>query len=78
MVWLAAAGCSGDPDEVGGKMVDTHLTEAEDTPQPWTAEDLTLTAMVLQRDGNFLSYPGRIEADGSFRVPGVPDGLFYL
>src|SRR5688572_18483799 len=79
VILLAAVGCGeGAPGEVGGTMVDTHVTEGPDLSDPWTTEELALTALVPQADGSFFSHPGLVAEDGSFRVPGVPPGVFYL
>lgn len=68
----AGARTSGD---VLGTMIDTYVTEVGDVAKPVVA---ALTALSPTAGGGFTSVAGKVAADGTFRIPGVPDGPFYL
>jgi hypothetical protein len=63
--------------EVSGVYRTTFITEHGDIPGPPPPSSLQIAALVPDGEG-FITYPGELAADGTFHVPGVPDGLFYL
>lgn len=79
-------GCGGETDtsptggspDVVGTHVDTYLTEGGRTERPNDADPLTISALVPEAGGGFTTFPGKLAADGTFTIPGVPTGEFYL
>src|SRR4051812_16963748 len=67
------------PSDVLGHTIDRHYTESGVTMVP---VDLTKTAFAAlvpgAQPGAFTSIAGTGKADGSFTVPLVPPGAFYL
>src|SRR5437870_2233263 len=78
------AGDGGRPDggpglaEVSGTAIDTYVTEAGDVQQPRDLSGIDLAAFILRSDGTFTRIAGSGTAAGSFRIPGVPAGTYYL
>lgn len=86
LISIALAGCGdglstsssgGDLRDVEGTFVDTHLTEAGESTHPIDPSTVTLSALVADAKG-FTSHAGTLGADGTFTVPGVPEGEYYL
>lgn len=65
---------------VTGRRVRTHVADAGETSD--THVDLsaaTIEALVPSADGTgYVTYPGSGNSDGTFTIPAVPEGVFYL
>jgi hypothetical protein len=73
----ASGGSGGGASAVTGTLRDTYLTdtgEIKDVPRA----SATVEAIVPQADGSFATFAGTYNADGSFVIPDVPEGEFYL
>jgi hypothetical protein len=70
-----STGTGGPASDVTGTIVDTYITETGDVTQVNTA--VTLVALAPAGSG-FTMIPGTVAADGSFTIPDVPAGTFYL
>lgn len=66
-----------DLRDVGGTFLDTHLTEAGESTHPIDPSTVTLSALVAGKEG-FTSHAGTLGEDGTFTLPGVPEGEYYL
>lgn len=82
----ALAGCGDGPSasssggalrDLRGTFIDTHLTEAGESQHPIDPSTVTLSALTADSAG-FTSYPGTLGSDGTFIIPGVPGGEYYL
>ncbi len=65
---------------VSGTWVDTNLTPSGpvSTPFDFTKVSLPLSALVPQPDGSFQTVPGTGKSDGSFSIPNIPGGYYWL
>ncbi|UQA63124.1 hypothetical protein [Polyangium aurulentum] len=84
---LAVAACSGEPSErpppkpasdVTGTLVDTHVTETGDVLSVPDASLFDIVALVPDGSGGWAEILGELSEDGSFRIPAVPEGAYYL
>lgn len=74
---LSSSSSGGDLRDVSGTFVDTHLTEAGESQHPIDPSTVTLSALAAGGAG-FTSYPGTLGNDGTFTIPGVPGGEYFL
>jgi hypothetical protein len=63
---------------VCGTAIDYYLTETGSTPRPRDLSSARIEALVLDSAGNFTTHVGVGHADGSYVVPNVPAGTYYL
>lgn len=70
------AGGAGGSSAVGGHIIDRYVSGAQEVPVPFTTA--TIAALVPQADGTFATFPGTIASDGTYTIPGVPAGTYYL
>lgn len=81
---LAGCACPPSPPDAGftglrGDFIQRSLLANGGVAlQPERLSGRTLTAYVEQADGTFQSYPGAGADDGTFTVPGLPEGPFTL
>jgi hypothetical protein len=75
-----ALGCdsAAGPSDLTGTIVDTHLTERGEEPWPFGPDDVELAAVVPEADGTWTTIAGMVDRMGTFRVPQVPGGDYYL
>jgi hypothetical protein len=74
---LVTAGCSNGPGDVKGTFVDSYWLDSGtkvDVVPPGAA----IRALVLDASGAYKEYRGTVAPDGSFTIPGVPSGTFFL
>ncbi len=75
---LSSSSSTGDDlRDVGGTFIDTHLTEAGESQHPIDPSTVTLSALAADGEG-FSSHAGTLGEDGTFTIPGVPAGEYYL
>lgn len=80
---LCASGACVGPRTVRGAFLERVFPvdgAAEPPPSPWPQPPDTSVA-ALVRDGSaagYATYPGTVNADGSFAIPGVPPGRYLL
>lgn len=66
-----------DPAPVTGTAIDIYVTSQEErVPRDLTGA--SMEAWVLTADGGFTAYPAMRARDGTFEIPGVPEGPYYL
>ena len=84
---LAVAACSGEqaerpatkpPSDVTGTFVDTRITETGEALSVPDTAALDIIALVPDGSGGFSEIIGELSEDGSFRIPAVPEGTYYL
>jgi hypothetical protein len=63
---------------VMGSALDTFATAAGDVKVPRDLSAAMISALVSKGDGTFTTFPGSGTAMGTFEIPGVPDGPYYL
>src|SRR4051812_33313683 len=68
----------GNPDDVAGTNIDIYITAKGDVRVPQGPTDYQLSALVPKPDGSFTTIAGLVSADGTFRIPVVPQGTYYL
>jgi hypothetical protein len=61
-----------------GTMIDVSITEKGESSAPLNRAGVSLAALVPQPGGGFLTITGNLNPDGSFEIPGVPEGPYYL
>lgn len=66
------------PPQVSGSAVDVYVLESGEVRVPRDLSGVTIAALVPDGQGGYESRPGAGLADGTFRVPDVPDGPYYL
>jgi hypothetical protein len=66
------------PSEVTGTAMDTYVTEAGTEQRPRDLSGADIAAFVLTGPGTFERIGGKGGADGTFRIPAVPAGTYYL
>ena len=71
-------GVGTDTRTVSGVSVTTWVTENGIDNIPDDLSVRTISARVVGADGTFTDYPGTGRADGTFSIPNVPNGTFYL
>lgn len=80
---VALLGCgSDDPAEVPfngvkGTYLNTYMAGASETTAP-PSEAVTVAALIPQPGGGYKTIDGSFHADGSFEIPGVPQGNYLL
>jgi hypothetical protein len=74
----STGGAGGAPAGVRGSLVDTHLTDTGAVQHAPDPASLTVAALVPSAGGGFDTFPGTLQADGAFSIPGVPQGAYYL
>ncbi len=75
---LSSSSSAGDDlRDVGGTFIDTHLTEAGESQHAIDPSTVTLSALAADGAG-FSSHAGALGEDGTFTIPGVPAGEYYL
>jgi hypothetical protein len=78
-VVLSGFGCSGSaPEEVTGTGINTYITDSGPVSSPFDLSTVNIAALVLNGQGGFTSYPGQGTTTGTFQVPNVPAGTYYL
>ncbi len=86
LLGLAVAACSGEPGErpttqpadVTGTLVDTRVLDSGDVLSVPETTALDILALVPDGNGGFSEILGEIAEDGTFRIPAVPEGTYYL
>jgi hypothetical protein len=68
------AGGSVEPPPITGTYLDTHITDTGDVPTPRDPAELQISARVRRPDGGWDTYPGTLDASGTFTISGVPLG----
>jgi hypothetical protein len=65
---------------ISGKRIDTHWTASGSTAVPfdWTSANQTISALIPQSGGSFQTLTGTGAADGTFTIPQVPGGYYWL
>jgi hypothetical protein len=71
-------GTPADGADVTGTIVDLSITESGETPVAVGPDRVSLAALLPQTGGGFSTIAGIVNADGSFRIPAVPEGPYYL
>jgi hypothetical protein len=66
------------PLAITGTYLDTHVTDTGDVVVGHDPASVAISAMVLRADGGWDTYPGTLDASGTFVIPGVPLGEAYL
>lgn len=75
---LAAAACSGGSSgDVTGTFVDTYWLDSGAKVDVVPA-GAAIRALVPDAPGAYKEYPGTVAASGSFVIPGVPKGTFFV
>jgi len=78
---LAAAACSSESpvviEEVSGTFVYSYWQD-DGTKVDVVPAGAAVRALVPDASGAYQEYPGTVAANGSFVVPGVPQGTFFL
>jgi hypothetical protein len=65
--------------DVTGTAIDTFISDVGRTDAPEDLSAQTIVALVpYGPPGCFTTFPGVGRADGTFTIPGVPSGLYYL
>src|SRR5262249_27814164 len=73
----STSGTGGHPsNDVIGTLSDTYVTESSDVSK--VPDMASVSALLPKSGGVFDTIPGTIKADGSFTIPNVPMGVFYL
>lgn len=79
-----AAG-SGGPDVTGtpssditGTLIDTHVTNTGDVQRVHDASTASVAVEVTGDDGNVTRIEGTVKDDGTFVIPNVPEGTYYI
>lgn len=65
------------PSDVTGSAVDIYVTDSGEVTRPLDLSGASLAALSLQ-GGAFVAIAGTGRADGSFTIPKVPAGTYYL
>jgi len=65
---------------INGSWIDTYWTPSGPMPWPldWTKVASGPAALVRQSDGSFQSFQGSGNSDGTFSIPNVPGGYYWL
>ena len=65
---------------ISGTWVDTYWTPSGPVPMPFdfTKAPVPPAALVPQPDGSFLTVDGTGESDGTFSIPNIPGGYYWL
>lgn len=63
---------------INGSYVNRHLTDTGEQTKPFDADRYRVSALVPNSAGGFTVLTGTTHADGTFSVPVVPQGLYYL
>lgn len=69
---------AGTLAEVSGRRARVYLTDTGEVQVPVDLSAAPPQALVLEDGGTFVTYPGEGRADGTFTVPNVPAGTYYL
>ena len=91
---LCAVGCSGNPSamtldggagpdastaqNVTGTSITTYVLDTSTTTKPSDLSQVTIAALVPISTGGFTTITGQGKADGTFSIPNVPMGTYYL
>jgi len=79
LVLVLAGACSGDGSRtVSGVGVLHYLTDQGEVAVPQDYSAATIEALVPDGAGGFTAIDGTGRADGTFAIPGVPSGPYYL
>jgi hypothetical protein len=70
-------GCGGGVD-VNGTIIDTYVWEGGEATVLRSSDDTAIAALVIDSDGDSEAFEGEVHEDGSFHIPGVPEGSYYL
>jgi hypothetical protein len=71
-------GGSSPGNAVTGSKVDLYLGERGEVKVPVGPDRLKVAALILQSGGGFTTVEGTVKTDGSFTIPNVPAGTYYL
>ena len=65
---------------INGSWIDTRWTSkgSSDIPLDWTKARFAPQALVPQPDGTFVAIVGSGNSDGTFTIPNVPGGYYWL
>jgi hypothetical protein len=69
---------TGNPTDVTGTLADTYLVKGGQVTRAPDPAKVDLAALVPEQDGSLRVIPAQVKADGSFTIPGVPQGTYYL
>jgi hypothetical protein len=63
---------------IRGSIIDTYWNAAGSTPAPYDLSLWDIAALVPQADGSLQQLLGTGKADGTFEIPNVPAGYYWL
>jgi hypothetical protein len=69
---------STGPGPVTGTAIDVYLTDSGELQTPYDPQGNRIAALVPSSTGTFTVLLGTLTADGSFTIPVVPAGPYYL
>src|SRR4051812_41108574 len=77
----ALTGCGSvetdDSADITGDIIDVYAPTTGITARPDT-DSWTAIAALVAKDGGYTTIPGTLSPDGTFRIPGVPQGPYFL
>lgn len=73
-----ALGCGSGGSAVSGTLLDTYAWEGGEATVPRSPEGTAVAAIAIDADGDSEEFEGELHGDGSFDIPGVPEGGYYL
>ena len=72
-----ASGSDGG-NEVTATVVVTYVTDSLSTQAPLDLTGYAISALVFEASGTVRTYPPTVTGLGAFKIPGVPQGEYYL
>lgn len=73
-----AGACPPGFSTVRGSVIRTFFSHLGTASEPVDVEEESFAAVIPEEDGSFLRFEGTTGPAGTFTIPCVPDGLYYL
>jgi hypothetical protein len=87
LAMLVLFGCGGaatsdatgtSSSDVTGTAIDVNVTDTGNVSVPLGPDSIAVAALLPSSDGTFSTIAGVVSIDGTFRIPNVPSGPYYL